>query len=82
MGQRMREVIVRCPADGEEQETWLKGEVTAVPLGLAWKPGCHVIRVTAFKWEEHELWGEYTGIPFIVAKETPSGPWLWEDRYE
>ncbi len=76
----MQEVIVRCPADGEEQETWLKGVV--VPVQRRMQPRFHVIRVTAFKWEERDPWGEYTGIPFIVAKETPSGPWLWEDRYE
>ena len=64
-------VVVRCPAEGSEPETWLRGKIQRT---VAREPGgahaVHVVRVRNFKWDKSDPWGPYTGVPEVLARET------------
>lgn len=77
-------VTVRCPAlPNESEDTWLRGVVRRT-LARNERTGhaVHVVEVEQFKWAAVDAWGEYDGVPEILAREVPRTAVLeWVDTW-
>ena len=79
-----QDVTVRCPADGSEPETWMRGWVSHTLARSAAVDGfaVHVIDVRLFKWNWTDAWRLYDGVPHVIAREMPGTSVLeWIDTW-
>jgi len=78
-------VTIRCPWDGRDGDgdTWLRGAIKkTIALDAGTGYAVHVVSVTAFKWAEPLPWGEYDGVPEVLAREAPGDSILtWVDTW-
>jgi hypothetical protein len=64
-------VTLYDPGSRNEHESWIRGTIREIiaPLQTGSHP-LYIVTINAFKWRKDAPWGEYDGIPEVLARET------------
>lgn len=62
-------VTLYNPGERGEHESWTRGVVAQTIMHGGQL--VHVVRVNGFKWDEADTWGDYDGVPEVIAIQAP-----------